>query len=501
VIGWLKDLDGRYVYVNRGYVEQLEAAAERILGHLDAELPPREAIDGPRIQEGDALEDEPVQLEYRVAAYEGRPALAVLRFPVRDIDGKPVCVCGVAAPIEQAQLARAECSQLMLLETGESTVAGDAELAHQRRRVAALHEASSTAAKRGHELAFELAEERERREQLGVELAQMRELLSEERTRANELEDALKRERGRAEEAKLEGVRQCARAEQAEAALRGARDREAAAVQEQQARTQSAEADAAAARAAADRVEAELAEAAEIRQRLESERESMAAGLEQARLYALQAQACASAAPVPEAAAPQAPQGLQALQGLQVPAGRPCWSGRAQRALSAALAQASEWRIGIRDAVKVIGSEGGWDVASVWLPDDRRPLLKCAAMWTADPDRRAEFETRTWQRPHSRTRTELGTAFATGEAAWLTGIEKSEDERLLMAAREGMNTALIVPVCDGGSAVAVLELLSCPAAPPDEDVAASIAAVALQLGHFWHLLRAGAEPHWHVGRF
>jgi hypothetical protein len=282
VIGWLKDLDGRYVYVNRGYVEQLDAVAERILGHLDAELLPREAIDGPRLQDGDDLDDEPIQLEYRVAAYEGRPALAVLRFAVCDGDGAPVYVCGVAAPIEQAQLARAECSQLMQLETGDPNGGADVELAH-------------------------------------------------ERSRAAELEEALDRERARTKEAELEGARQRARAEQAELALRGARAREDGAVQEEQVRTRAAEAEAAGARSAAermhaqlaeatgardrleaqlaeatgardrleaqlaeatgarDRLEAQLAEATEGRERLESERESMGAALAQARLYVVRA--------------------------------------------------------------------------------------------------------------------------------------------------------------------------------------------------------------------
>ena len=50
MIGWLKDIEGRYVYANRCYVEQLGAAEHRLLGRTDAELPVREAIDGPRLR-------------------------------------------------------------------------------------------------------------------------------------------------------------------------------------------------------------------------------------------------------------------------------------------------------------------------------------------------------------------------------------------------------------------------------------------------------------------
>lgn len=531
LIGWLKDLDGRYVYINRGYVDQLQAAADSVLGHVDSELPPREAIDGPRLQNGGHLADEPIQFEYRVAAFEGRPALAVLRFPVRDGDGTPVGVCGVAAPIAQAQLVREECSELMGLETASSGNGGEtaAELEQERRRVAALHEASASAARRAHELAVELAELRERRDELerllGAERSRrerVEEQLSEARLqptvpsgeveRAEALAAEVDRERSRAErvEAELEELRaraaasdgeearQRARAEQAEAALRGAQEREDAAVVEECRRAERAEADAARARADAD---AAQAEANAVRERLESERSSMSAALEQARLYALRATAAGAAEaqhepepeaePVPEPAAPT----------TATTRSRPTWSGHAQHTLTAALAHASEWRTGLRDAVKVLGVEGGWDAVSAWLPEERRPSLKCTAMWLAEPDGRAVFETQTWQRPHSISGTELGHVFTSGESAWLTGIAESDDDRLLTAVEEGMSTALLVPVCEGPSSLAVLELLSRRTAAPDPDVAESIAAVGLQLGHFSHLLRAGAQPHWRLGKF
>jgi hypothetical protein len=193
---------------------------------------------------------------------------------------------------------------------------------------------------------------------------------------------------------------------------------------------------------------------------------------------------------------------VDSLQGQTNGHAGPAWSGRAQRTLAAALAQASEWRVGVRDAVRVIGSEGGWDAVSVWVRDERRPQLKCAAMWLPDgADGKAEFETRTWQRPSSISGSELGHVFCSGETAWLTGIAESDDDRLLSAVEVGMNTALLVPVSVGSASIATLELLSRRGGAPHEDVAAAITAVALQLGHFWHLLKVGAEPHWRLGKF
>ena len=45
-IAWLKDLDGRYVYVNRRYGEALKVAPERIVGYRDAQLTRHEIVDG-----------------------------------------------------------------------------------------------------------------------------------------------------------------------------------------------------------------------------------------------------------------------------------------------------------------------------------------------------------------------------------------------------------------------------------------------------------------------
>ena len=59
------------------------------------------------------------------------------------------------------------------------------------------------------------------------------------------------------------------------------------------------------------------------------------------------------------------------------------WSAVAQHAFAVALAGASEWRVGLKDVIKVLGAEGGWDAVTAWTPDDGA-VLRCAAMWAAD---------------------------------------------------------------------------------------------------------------------
>jgi PAS domain S-box-containing protein len=121
---WLKDLEGRYVRVNQRYTALLGTAADRLLGRSDADLAARETVDGPRLQERGGTVQEPLQLEYTVPAFEGRPALAALRFAVRNRDGEAIAVCGVATPLEDAGLARAEAARLIDVERWSALDAG-----------------------------------------------------------------------------------------------------------------------------------------------------------------------------------------------------------------------------------------------------------------------------------------------------------------------------------------------------------------------------------------
>jgi hypothetical protein len=106
----------------------------------------------------------------------------------------------------------------------------------------------------------------------------------------------------------------------------------------------------------------------------------------------------------------------------------------------------------------------------------------------------------TWQKPLPPVGTELGRLFASPESAWLTDLDDCEDPRLCLAAREGIRSALLLPVREGAETIAAIELLSRDAEPPSGDVEQSMEAVALQLGHFSELLRKTGEPRWRLGR-
>jgi colicin import membrane protein len=113
---WLKDLDGRYVRANSRFTSFLGTSEDRLVGRTDAEVPPAETVDGPRMQDREEGVEEPLQLEYMVPPFQGREALVALRFPVGDRKGVPTLVCGVAAPSCEANVARSEAARLLRVE-------------------------------------------------------------------------------------------------------------------------------------------------------------------------------------------------------------------------------------------------------------------------------------------------------------------------------------------------------------------------------------------------
>jgi PAS domain-containing protein len=432
-IVWLKDLDGRYLRVNRRYVEQLRTEAERVCGRTDAELTAAGSIEGLRLERKDTG-PEPQELEYMIDAFEERPAFAALRFALRDSDGQPTAICGVAAPVAEASLARSECERLMridrwrrldafairreLLDEWGFTLAdaGSGPPLDRDDRVAAAlverDEALATAAR----LEEELLKEREQRGSLRAESERAA-------RRVDELDGVVAAEQARSEELEQSLVRTEARVGELEAELTPVR--------------------------------AELEE------------------------HLLRAEAL-------EAAAPES-------NGLK-------WGTGSQRAFSAALVGLTEWRSVLKHAVSALGSEGGWDAIIAWCPDEPRGSIRCGAMWMSDPAGLAPFETRTWQHRADSSTAEFGRARNRMATTCLLELQSAEDPLLRAAAAEGMGSALLVPISNGGETIAMLELLSRTATAPNAELMVSLEAIALQLGAIAQLLKLADVPRWRIGR-
>ena len=498
---WLKDLEGRYLRVNQPHTALLGTPAERLLGRTDAELAPRETVDGPRLREGGGLGTEPLQLEYSVPPFEHRPWLAALRFAVHDRAGRPIAVCGVAAPLEHAAMARAEASRLIDIERWSPLDAGAArdEVMTQWGVVAlpaggvvaqpapgglARPEATALAADR-RDAASQAAQS---------ELLRAREELAQVRAQAEQaladVEASAREHRGRAEQA------------EAEAEARGHAGAESA----------RAEFEAALQAALAER-DAALATNAELLRELEEERQALAALRRASDSAAAHAAELASAVQrersrtdeLVQALAPGAarqepvedpgadPSGAQSSPAVpappnpETPRPGPDWPASGQRELVSSLAAASGWRAGLEEALGMLGSAGGWDVVRAWVPDEPG-TLRCTAMWTAlgglsDGEPPAAGE------PRANPGSLLAHAIHSPSVIWLTDIEATDDERLRASAAHGMSSVVLLPIRDGGAPIGMLELLTHTRIEPDPRLALALEAAALQLGRFADRLR------------
>jgi PAS domain-containing protein len=492
-IVWLKDLDGRYVRVNSRFTTSLGTTEDRLLGRTDAELPPAETVDGPRLQEhGDDIE-EPLQLEYVVGPYQGRDALVVLRFPVGDANGVPTLVCGVAAPSSQANVARGEAARLLRIERWSRL---DAESV----RAEMLAEWGVLPDARGRSAPATIAEPGsgtpDREQQAAVAEARAeRATAVAERDAALSASEALAAELGAAKARLTELERTLALVRErlgddAEAARtevgRARADADAARTEVERAR-----ADAEAARAELEKARAEAQEAWAA---VAAERESAsvtAAALEQiqARVQELESEVESFRAKADEAGATIAELGTPDAFSDAPPAQRGpgvSWQPTAKRTLAASLARESVWRNVLKETVQVLGAEGGWDTVTAWLRDESDGL-GCAAMWTAHRglDR---FEALTWEASPKRNGSLLDQALQAPHVTWLTDIDAVDDERLQTAAAHGISSALLLPVRNGASTIGLLELLTRDSIEPDAQIALSLEASALQLGRFGHLL-------------
>jgi PAS domain-containing protein len=435
-IVWLKDLDGRYLRVNRRYVEQLGTDAEHVCGRTDAELTAAGSIEGLRLEETDTAGREPLELEYLIGAFEERPAFAALRFALRDGGGQPTATCSVAAPLPEASLARSECDRLMridrwgrldavairqeLLDEWGLTLADGSSgppLDRDDRVAAALverDEALATAAR----VEEELLKEREQRGSLRAESERAA-------RRADELDGAAAAEQARSDELEQSLVRSEARVSELEAELTSVR--------------------------------AELEE------------------------HLLRAEALEATASAPES------------NGLK-------WGTGSQRALSAALVGLTEWPSVLKHAVGTLGSEGGWDATIAWCPDEPRRSMRCGAIWMRDPTGLATLETRTWKHRRDTSSAEFGRARNRMAATCLLELQSAEDPLLRAAAAEGMGSALLAPISNGGETIAMLEFLSRTATAPNAELMVSLEAIALQLGAIAQLLKLADVPRWRTGR-
>jgi PAS domain S-box-containing protein len=102
---FLKDLDGRYIFINRRGEELMRMNRAEVLGRMDSDLLPRRLAELYRSNDLQVMASGlPLDFE---EAYDGR-VFNSAKFPLRDTLGEPYALCGISTDITGRKLAEEE---------------------------------------------------------------------------------------------------------------------------------------------------------------------------------------------------------------------------------------------------------------------------------------------------------------------------------------------------------------------------------------------------------
>jgi len=100
VVVYVKDLEGRYLLVNRRYEEFYHVSRAEVIGNTDREIFPQEAADELRANDELVLTSgRSVELEETASQDDGLHTYISVKFPLRNARGTTYAVCGISTDI------------------------------------------------------------------------------------------------------------------------------------------------------------------------------------------------------------------------------------------------------------------------------------------------------------------------------------------------------------------------------------------------------------------
>ncbi len=166
-------------------------------------------------------------------------------------------------------------------------------------------------------------------------------------------------------------------------------------------------------------------------------------------------------------------------------------SARTQRfaaveaAVSRGLADAADSSQAADQVVQALGMSMGWPVVEVWLVDDARQVLVCAARYT-------NRDVGDFCLPELEYGVGLpGTVHGTGRARWIPDLAADTVSlRSRLAARHGLRLAVGAPISSGGAILGALTLYGDRVEDPEDSLTALLAGVAAHAGQYLERRRA-----------
>jgi PAS domain S-box-containing protein len=158
-----------------------------------------------------------------------------------------------------------------------------------------------------------------------------------------------------------------------------------------------------------------------------------------------------------------------------------------EAAVSRGLAEADSTTTAARRLVEAVGVQMGWPVTELWVPDDHRRLLTCAARHLG-PGRRLsrftvdEVEPGLWL---------PGRVYQGSRPHWIPDLAAdTASARSRIAAQAGLRVAVGVPITAGGQTLGALCVYGDYAEDPEDTLIALLGGVAAQVGQYLERRRA-----------
>ncbi|MCX9084982.1 MAG: PAS domain S-box protein [Candidatus Methanoperedens sp.] len=114
---FIKDIEGRYMMINRRFEELFHVTRKTIIGKYDMDIFPLDFAE--RFQRHDLLaleKGEPIEVEELVPQDDGIHVYISVKFPLLTADSKPYAVCGISTDITELKRTQEESIQLLKRE-------------------------------------------------------------------------------------------------------------------------------------------------------------------------------------------------------------------------------------------------------------------------------------------------------------------------------------------------------------------------------------------------